>query len=38
MTQRNISEARLSQLLDGGVYRYKDDQHLWIAASFFGKA
>ena len=34
MAQRNISEVLLSQLLEGGVYRYKDDQRLWIAASF----
>ncbi|MCO7246823.1 DUF4258 domain-containing protein [Halomonas sp. Mc5H-6] len=38
MTQRNISEAQLNELLETGRIRFKDDSRLWIAKMFSSRS
>ncbi|MFN2411364.1 MAG: DUF4258 domain-containing protein [Halomonas sp.] len=38
MTQRNISEAQLNELLETGRIRFKDDSRLWIAKKFSSRS
>ena len=34
MTERDISEARLLEVIDSGESRYKDETHLWAFKEF----
>lgn len=38
MVQRRITEASLSELLETGQMRYKDDTRLWIAKTLAGRS
>jgi hypothetical protein len=38
MTERNISEVMLLEVIDTGETRYRDETHLWVYKSFTERA
>ena len=38
MTERNISQKELVDLIDTGMPRYKDETRLWVAKELKGRA